>query len=82
MRTILAAYLNTTPGKIAFSYARKGKPELAPHFSQTGLRFNLAHSRDHAFLAVTLGLSVGIDIEFIDARRRVDEITLPVILGP
>jgi len=74
MRTILAAYLNTTPGEIAFSYARKGKPELAPNFSGAGLRFNLAHSRDHALLAVTRGLSVGIDIEFIDAKRGVGEI--------
>jgi 4'-phosphopantetheinyl transferase len=69
MRTILAAYLNTTPRELAFSYARKGKPELAPDFSGARLRFNLAHSRDHALLAVTRGLSVGIDIEFIDSRR-------------
>ena len=74
MRTILAAYLNTTPRELAFSYARKGKPELAPDFSGARLRFNLAHSRDHALLAVTRGLSVGIDIEFIDAKRGVDEI--------
>jgi phosphopantetheinyl transferase len=52
----------------------KENQNLPPNFSEAGLRFNLAHSRDHALLAVTRGLSVGIDIEFIDPKRGVDEI--------
>lgn len=74
MRTILAGYLETAPETIVFSYGAKGKPDLAPGFRESGLKFNLSHSREHALLAVTQCACVGADIEYIDEQFGTDEI--------
>lgn len=74
MRTILAGYLNVAPGKIIFSYAANGKPELAGGFNESGLKFNLSHSRDRALLGVVIDFCIGVDIEFINHEFTTDEV--------
>lgn len=65
MREILGRYLGLTARDLCFSYGPKGKPELAGRLEETGIRFNLSHSSGLALLAVTQGLTVGVDIEWI-----------------
>lgn len=62
LRTILGGYLGLRPGEVAFSKGEHGKPELA---GNSGLRFNLSHSRDLAILGVSCGVELGVDVEYI-----------------
>jgi 4'-phosphopantetheinyl transferase len=41
LRRILAEYQRVAPGDLAFTYAEKGKPELAPGFNASGTKFTL-----------------------------------------
>jgi 4'-phosphopantetheinyl transferase len=74
LRKILAEYQKVAPEDLAFSYAEKGKPELAPGFNASSIKFNLSHSKDFALLAAARGLTLGIDIEFINPEFAGDEI--------
>jgi 4'-phosphopantetheinyl transferase len=64
LRRILARYLKCKPSELTFSYTSFGKPFLRDE-PESGLRFNLSHSEDHALLAVTRGRAIGVDIEHI-----------------
>jgi len=75
LRTILGRYLGLPPERLEFRYGPRGKPALAGEIVSSAPRFNLAHSRDLALLAVTGGREVGVDVEVVrpipDADRLV-----------
>ncbi len=60
LRRILSLHGAGAPERIAIADGRWGKPALSP---PSALRFNLAHSGDHALVAVTRGREVGVDLE-------------------
>ena len=64
LRSVLAAYVDLDPSKIAFEYGHKGKPCLAGKGANSGLHFNLSHSNERVLIAVSR-VPVGVDIEFI-----------------
>lgn len=74
MRQILGACAGIAPEELVFAYGAKGKPELAGEGARSGIKFNLSHSEDIAILAVTRGLTVGIDIEWINREIATEEL--------
>ena len=59
MRRILAQEAGCRPDRLVFVAGEYGKPALA----DGSVRFNLSHSGDHAVLATSFEVEVGIDIE-------------------
>ncbi|MDE3199224.1 MAG: hypothetical protein KGN84_22935 [Acidobacteriota bacterium] len=59
LREILAGYVSRTPEGIEFTYGEHGKPAVE------GIEFNLSHTRGWAMIAVSRGVPVGVDIEFV-----------------
>jgi 4'-phosphopantetheinyl transferase len=74
MREILGAYTGIPPQDLVFFYGDKGKPELAGQTGNAGIRFNLSHSRERALLAVSQGLVIGVDIEWVNPEFGGQEI--------
>lgn len=64
LRNILAAYAGCRAEEIRFSYGPHGKPMLADAAPSERLEFNASGSEDLALCAVTVGRSVGVDVEF------------------
>jgi 4'-phosphopantetheinyl transferase len=68
VRQILAGYTGVDPICLALTEGDWGKPALAGRRSP---RFNLAHARERAVLAVAREREVGIDLEAVDPRLEV-----------
>jgi 4'-phosphopantetheinyl transferase len=64
LRNILASYTGCRAEEICFAYGPNGKPMLADSTAAGSLEFNASGSEELAVCAVTVGKSVGVDIEF------------------
>ncbi len=79
-RIILGSYINVEPRDLRFGCNRYGKPVLLGQIDPYQIHFNLSHSYDIALLAVTLGLRVGVDIEFY-GEANVDDLLTPEVFS-
>jgi 4'-phosphopantetheinyl transferase len=70
LRLCLANYLGLPAEDIRFETNQYGKPEVAPEQNQRAVHFNLSHSHRMAAFLFTLGLSVGVDIEYIKPLKN------------
>lgn len=73
LRELLASYTGALPTELAFEYSEHGKPSV---FSAAGdgPRFNISHTGDLALFAFSPDLEVGVDVEQVQARAKLDEI--------
>jgi 4'-phosphopantetheinyl transferase len=62
---LLASYLEEEPSHLIFSCSANGKHELRGIHESCGLRLNVSHSGDMAFVGVTFERRSGVDIEAI-----------------
>jgi 4'-phosphopantetheinyl transferase len=60
------------PAAWRFVRSATGRPSLAPPFDSTGLHFNLAHARGLVVMAVGRVPTIGIDVEALDKRVRLE----------
>ncbi len=71
LRTLLARYFDTGEYRDEFHAGPNGKPALGPGAL---LRFNLAHSKGLALVALATGREIGVDLEAIDARVEIEDV--------
>lgn len=72
LRAILSRYLAQPPTALRFSYSAHGKPALADQ--PAPLAFNLSHSGELALLAVSLGPTIGVDVEQVRSMPDAEQI--------
>lgn len=74
LRFVLAHYMDKAPEQLQFSYTAKGKPFLAENCYSDPLEFNVSHSDDLVVYAITLGYSIGVDVEADRAINQLGQI--------
>jgi 4'-phosphopantetheinyl transferase len=74
LRTLLAAYSETSPRELRFEYSELGKPSLAGDHAETELQFNLSHTPGAVLLAVCRQRAVGVDVERVREDFRPQEV--------
>ena len=70
LRTVLGKTLNSDPRELVFRYTEHDKPYIETIEQGLPVKFNVSHSHNQTLIAVTLGNTVGIDIERI--RQNVE----------
>jgi 4'-phosphopantetheinyl transferase len=75
LRAVLGRRLAVEPGDVRFVYSRFGKPSVAG----SPLAFNLSHSGELALIGVSAAGAVGVDLEWMQARRPVDRLAPRVL---
>ncbi len=89
LRMLVGAYVGLDPGKLRFTYAEKGKPELE---GIAEIAFNVSHSGERALIGVTRHERIGVDVEkirtdfdiaaiarrFFSSREQEELFSLPV----
>ena len=71
MRAVLGAETGAEPESLRLEYGDRGKPRLT---GEGELRFNVSHSGGLALVALARGREVGVDVERIRPRARLDGI--------
>ena len=79
LRKVLSSYFDLMPEAWRFEYGAKGKPRLIEKQQiETGLNFNISHSKEHLLIAVCQregkSLQLGVDIEHARSSTNIDSI--------
>jgi 4'-phosphopantetheinyl transferase len=69
VRTVLSRYAAVRAQDWTFSTGPHGRPAISARHSVPPLEFNISHSADVVMLGVTLGRTLGIDVESIETRE-------------
>lgn len=64
LRLLLGSHFDIAPTAIAFAYMKNGKPFIAGNTAQ--IHFNVSHSEERAFYAISRTCRVGVDIEYLN----------------
>ena len=64
LRAVLSRYLGIGPDAVEMYRSESGKPSLTKELQgQTAITFNMSHAHGRAFIAVSKGQEVGVDLE-------------------
>lgn len=81
LRHILAGYVGLPADRVPLCTGTFGKPQLGDPCHLTGVQFNVAHSGQHALVAVTRQRAIGIDIEHVRPMHDLDGVAA-IVLSP
>ena len=81
LRILLSRYLHQDPEHIRFRYNTFGKPEVDDAKGLGTVHFNLTHSNGLALLAIAKSGAIGIDLEFVQDKPRLED-TGPIVFAP
>ncbi|MGA2031846.1 MAG: 4'-phosphopantetheinyl transferase superfamily protein [Thermoguttaceae bacterium] len=70
LRSLLGRCLGAPAEEIQICYGGHGKPALAAPWDAAGIHFNMAHSRNLAVFALSGGLDLGVDVEWVRPMRN------------
>lgn len=71
LRLVLASFGAGPPERIRLAHGAHGKPLLPAH---PELQFNVSHAGDLALIAVARRAAVGVDLERLDRRHRLEDV--------
>ena len=63
LRVLLGSYLKADPAALTFRTTEHGKPSLSGAYDGCNLHFNVSHSDEVALFGLTLGRTIGVDVE-------------------
>jgi 4'-phosphopantetheinyl transferase len=76
LRAVLSRYLGIGPDAVEMYRSESGKPSLTKELQgQTAIMFNLSHAHGRAFIAVSKGQEVGVDLERIRSHVEVAKLS-------
>jgi 4'-phosphopantetheinyl transferase len=67
-RSLLGAVLGQAPETLQFQASERGRPELAGSAADSGVRFNLSHTRGLVACAIAKTCDVGVDVEQLSRK--------------
>ena len=74
LRRVLSRYLPLSPEAWAFESDDEGRPHLANAPRDSGMDFNLSHTDGLVACAVTRSGRVGVDVEALGPKRKLDRV--------
>lgn len=73
-RCLLSRLVGDPPAALQFRSGERGRPELAGPAAESGVRFNLSHTRGLAACGVTLHAAIGVDVEQHTRKVELDSV--------
>lgn len=69
LREILSYYTTILPNYIQFEYNQFHKPYISVVQNEKNVFFNLSHTEEDLYIAISFGQEVGVDIERIESKK-------------
>lgn len=75
LRVLIGGYLDTDPLALKFGSGERGKPFLREIPGRSVPQFNMTHANGVALYAFSMDQAVGVDIERVDRKTRVERVS-------
>ena len=74
LKILISDFIDKSPSNIKFSYNKYGKPFIEYEDLGTNFYFNISHSFNKIYIALSNEYELGVDIEFVNSTNRFNSI--------